>query len=285
MVVAVLHIVVEAYLLQVLAVAEGAVLDADLQVAVGVLRTAVGLPELHYLQVVTVGEGTVADGQRLVVVIVAHIVVDAQLAVVALQIVVVNSLDGGVVDGGIGIVGHQLAGIEALVVGIPQAELFHHLIGHGAVVGQVGLAVFGQHALVACTALVDFVTRGLVADEAVLHGRPYAAVLIVVKGRAGSTEKCVVRTLQHVVPDALHGRYGHRLPAVVAAGDVVHHIDLFQMRGIGKGQVSDEEVGVGVGRIGHGIAVLEVDALHLRLALESVVGHTAQMGVVLEEAH
>ena len=284
-VVTVLHVVVHAYLLQVLAATEGAVLNTDLQVAVGALRVAVGLVELYGLQVVAVGEGATAHGQRLVVVVRAGVVVDAQHAVVALQIVVVNTFDGGVVDSGIGILSHQLAGIETLIVGIPQAQLLHYLVGHGAVVGQVSIVVFCQHALVACTVHIHLVARRLVADETVFHGGPDAAILIVVQGRTGYTDEGVGRPLEHVVPDALHGRHRHGLPMVVAAGDILHQVDLLQLRGIGKGQVTDEEIGPGISLIGYGVAVLEIDALNLRLACEAMVGHAAQMGMILEEAH
>ena len=69
MVAAVLHIVVQTNLLQVLTTTESSVLYHDFQVAVRVFRAAVGLPELHGLQVLAIQEGIAADGNVLVVII------------------------------------------------------------------------------------------------------------------------------------------------------------------------------------------------------------------------
>ena len=174
-VVAVLHVVVHAYLLQVLAASEGAVLDDHLQVAIRVLRAPVGLVELHGLQLVAAGKGTTAHGQRLVVVVAAYVVVDAQHAVVALQVVGVGALNGGIVDGGFRIVGQQLTGIEVLIVSVPRAQLSQYVIEPTRTVVQIAFAI-GLHALVTRTILSHFVARGFIADDAVLHGRPHAAV-------------------------------------------------------------------------------------------------------------
>ena len=72
---------------------------------------------------------------------------------------------------------------------------------------------------------------------------------------------------------------------VGALGGVLHQVHLLQIRRIGKGQVTDEEVELAVGIVGLGISILEVDALHLRLAGKALIGHTAQMGVTGEVAH
>jgi len=72
---------------------------------------------------------------------------------------------------------------------------------------------------------------------------------------------------------------------VGALGGVLHQVHLLQMRRIGKGLVANEEVELAVGIVGLGISVLEVDALHLRLASKALIGHTAQMGVTGEVAH
>ena len=99
-----------------------------------------------------------------------------------LQVVGIGTLDGGVIDRGT-VVGwcHERSGVKALVVGIPQAQLLHHLLALIAVVGQIGLAVLCQHALVTGTVLPDLIARGLVADDAVLVGCPHTAVFVIVE--------------------------------------------------------------------------------------------------------
>ena len=72
---------------------------------------------------------------------------------------------------------------------------------------------------------------------------------------------------------------------VGALGGVLHQVHLLQMRCIGKGHVADEEVELADGIESLRISVLEIDALHLRLAGKAVVGHTAQMGVTGEVTH
>ena len=68
-IIAVLHEVEQTDFLQVFTAAEGAILNADLQVAIRVAAAAVGLPELHGLQVFAVGKGTAPDGNVLVVIV------------------------------------------------------------------------------------------------------------------------------------------------------------------------------------------------------------------------
>ena len=61
-----------------------------------------------------------------------------------------------------------------MVVGVPQAQLLHHLLTLLAVIGQVGLAVLCQHTLVAHAVVVDLVARGFIADDAVSQIAPHA---------------------------------------------------------------------------------------------------------------
>ena len=285
-VLSVLHVVEQAQLLQVATVAKSTVLNANLQVAVGIGTAAVGLVELNRLQVLAPCKSTPADGDGLVVVVRAHVVVDASHTIVLLQVVRIATLHGRIIDRRT-VVGssQQRARIETLVVRVPQSQLLHHLVAQRVFVGQVCLSVLCQHTFVADTILIDFVARRFVADETVLHGRPHAAAPVVVQARARHTDERVGRSLEHIVPDALHGSRRHRFPVVVATGDVLHQIDLLQLWSVGKCPMADEEIWIRVGLVGNGVAVLEVDALHLRLTYKAVVSDAAQMGVAREEPH
>ena len=204
----------------------------------------------------------------------------------ALQIVGIGSFDGGVIYGS-AVVGRcqQRSRIKTLVVGIPQAQLLHHFRALCTVVGQIGLAVLCQHTLVAGAVFLDLVTRRLVADDAVYVLGPHTAVAVVVECRGGHADHGVGRAVEHGAPGQFDSRYGHGLPVVGAARGVLHQVDLLQVRRIGKGLVTDEELEERAGVKGLRISILEVNALHLRLASESLIGHTGQMGVTGEVAH
>ena len=174
-VVAVLHLVEQAYLLQVLAVLEGTVLNHHLQVAVGVVRAAVGLPELHGLQLVAVCKGSAADGDGLVVVVRARVVVDAHHAVVLLHVVGIGTRHSGVPQVGIvrraALVAEQRGGIELLVVGIPQAQRLHDLLVLVVGIAQ-GCAVLSLQETIDGAVHRDVVGGMLEGGDAVAHLHP-----------------------------------------------------------------------------------------------------------------
>ena len=114
---------------------------------------------------------------------------------------------------------------------------------------------------------------------------PHAAALIIGKCRDCHTDHGVWRAVEHGAPGQFDCRCGHGLPVIGAVRGVLHHVDLLQVRCIGKGLVPDEELEGRVGVICLGISILEVDALDLRLTGETIVSDTSQMGVIGEEAH
>ena len=178
MVVAVLHIVVEAQLLQAVAVGECAVGDDNLQVGVAVLRAAVGLPELDHAQVVAMAEGVGGDGERLVVVIRAGVVVDAHHAVVALQVAGVGPHHLCIPDVLVVLLCQQAGGRELLEVGVPVAQRLHQCLMTLGIVLQC-LALVVAHIAVFRT--VDrHVGLGLhIQADALLVGLPRAAAQVV----------------------------------------------------------------------------------------------------------
>ena len=169
MVCAVLHIVEHAQLLQVLTACKGTVLDDHLQVAVRVLAVAVGLVELDGLDMRVALDGIATQGQRLVVVVRAHVVVDAHHTVGIVNVTVVDPYHIGVIDGSVIVGLQQVGGIEVLVVGIPDAQVIvHHLllVVVGQRLGLVGVAVI----VVFHTIHLLVAHRGVIDDDAVAVG-------------------------------------------------------------------------------------------------------------------
>ena len=121
--------------LEVLAVLEGAVGYHEFQVAVGVLRAAVGLPELDVFHMLVSGNGVPVKGDGLVVVVGAWVVVDAHGAILAVDAIIVNPYDRGVIDIAVVLRFEERGGAEVLIHGVPGSEACHH-------VGLAGIVVF-----------------------------------------------------------------------------------------------------------------------------------------------
>ena len=272
---AVLHIVEHAQLLQVLTACKGTVLDDHLQVAVRVLAVAVGLVELDSLDMRVALDGIATQSQRLVVVIRAHIVVDAHHTVGIVNVTIVDPYHIGVIDGGVIVDLQQVGGIEVLVVGIPDAQVIvHHLllVVVGQRLGLVGVAVIvvfhAVHRLV--------LNRSIIDDDAVAEGTPCVAVKIVLVLRTVTADPGLRRTVEGVRGYAEYLVSLQRLPMVVAPGDILHHLDLLQIRTVLEGFFVNHEVEAHQ-RVEDVVAgILEVEALQLRAASKGTRGDDAQ---------
>ena len=281
----VLHVVEHPQLLQVLAALEGTVGDDHLQVAVGVLAVAVGLVELDALHVLVADEGIALQVDGLVVVVRAGVIVDTHHAAGLVDVGIVHADDADVPDVVVAVRLEQVRGVELLVVGIPRANLVHHLALAALVVLQAVCLLCVTVVVVLHAVDGEVLRRGLVDDEPSAVGLPRGRGEVALVFAVVDADAQLVAAREGIVGHADDLCGAECLPVVAATGGVLHHLHLPEVGAAREGSFADVEVERQQRVVVVGVGVLEIERLELLAVLEGVGRNHAEMGVGAPVAH
>ena len=238
-------IVVHVELPQVLTVLECSIMDYHLESCVGIFRCRCAVLEHHLLDVLIAAQCGTVNGNGLVVVGSTYVVVDAHLALSAVELVIVYASDLHIP--GLGTIrcrGEQLVDVKVAVLGSPrlyqQLHLVHatarELVAKVAVLHTSGLFCFLQVVLVRCHNLVGILAPIGVGKEHLIHLSIH------------HNAEILVTTVKHIASD-VHIRRQQHVVVVGSVGDEVIHIELLQVATVLEGTVVYHhlELRVGVG--------------------------------------